>query len=254
LTARHRVVHRAPVHADGVRVELATPDALASGAERAACEGVLSANERERAARIRGAGARDAFVLAHALARHALARAAGVAAGEIALTTGPRGKPEITGPLAARAIRFNLSHTEGLAACALVRDAAIGVDVETRDRRVDPLPLAARFFAPAETAALRTLDTEPRREAFLRLWTSKEALLKAIGVGIAGGLASVAFDLATDPPRLLPGPLAGDPERWQLAHLAPTPHHILALAVERSGGADRAVTIATLARITAPSS
>jgi 4'-phosphopantetheinyl transferase len=241
------------VRADLVRVELATPDAMESEAERTACEAVLSAPERERAGRIRDASARDHFVLAHALARTALARAAAVDPGRIALRIGPRGKPEIDAPPEARPFRFNLSHTDGLAACAIARSAAVGVDVEARDRSVDPLPLAARFFAPAETAVLRALGDEPRRQRFLAVWTLKEALLKAIGVGIAGGLARVAFDLDAEPPRLLAGGVAGDPARWQLLVLAPTPRHLLALAVERGAGADYAVDVALRARLSAPS-
>jgi len=238
------------VRSDPVRVEVATPDAMASEAERTAALAILSQAERERAARIRAAPARDVFVLAHALARAALARAAGVPADAIALRAGARGKPEVAGPASALALRFNLSHTDGLAAFALARDAAVGVDVETRAREIDALALAARFFAPAETAALRALDPAPRRERFLALWTLKEALLKALGVGIAGGLAHVAFDPASDPPRLLPGALAGDPARWQLALLAPTPQHLLALAVERAPGApDRIVQLERAPRL-----
>ena len=230
-------LHRAGVRADEVRVEWSTPDAMASEDERAARFALLSADERERGLRIRAVAARETHALAHAIARSALARAAGVDPDAIAFRTGPRGKPEIAGPPAAAALGFNLSHTDGLAACALARDAAVGVDVEARDRKVDPLLIAARFFAPAECAALEALDAERRRERFLALWTAKEALLKALGAGIAGGLAHVVFDLAAETPRLTAGPLAGDPARWQIALFAPTPSHLLALAVERAPGA-----------------
>jgi 4'-phosphopantetheinyl transferase len=229
------------VHPDPVRVELATPDAMASESERAAALAILSPGERERAARMRVPAARDAWLLAHALARKALAREAGVAPEVIELAAGARGKPEVAGPAAARALRFNLSHTDGLAAVALARGAAVGVDVEARDREIDALALAARFFAPAETDALRALDGAARRARFVALWTLKEALLKALGVGIAGGLARAAFDAAADPPRLLPGELAGEPARWQLELHAPTSRHVLALAVERAPGTVREV-------------
>jgi 4'-phosphopantetheinyl transferase len=235
-----------------VRVEVATPEAMASAADRAACEAVLSAEERARAARIRPAEGRTTFVLAHALARGAIARAAGIAPGAIAFATREHGKPDVADPPAARVLGFNLSHTAGLAACAIAHGAQVGVDVEARDRDVDPIAIAERFFAPAEIATLRALDPARQRERFLTLWTLKEALLKAIGSGISGGLALAAFDLACDPPRVLAAP-GGDASRWQVALLAPTPRHVLAIAVERApGGADRSVTLARPARLTDP--
>ena len=56
-----------------------------------------------------------------------------------------------------------------------------------------PLAVAERYFSAAEAAQLRALtsDAQPRR--FLQLWTLKEAYLKAIGTGLAGGLGRMSF-------------------------------------------------------------
>ncbi len=75
---------------------------------------------------------------------------------------------------------------------AVARGASLGIDVEIYDKNV-PLAVARRFFSPVEAGALAALpaDAQPRR--FLRLWTLKEAYLKAIGTGLAGGLGGMTF-------------------------------------------------------------
>lgn len=229
--------------ADEVRVELVAPGALGE-AELAACGALLGPGERARAARLRAPAAQRRFVVAHALARLALSRAAGVPPESWSFRTGPHGKPEVDGPPAGAGLRFNLSDTEGLVACAVARDLDVGVDAEAGARLRDPLALAQRFFAPGEVAALRSLAEAERRAAFLDLWSLKEALLKAVGVGIPGRLARVAFELGAGGPRLVdPGDVGGAPDDWQLALLHPTPEHRVALALRRGARADLDVVL-----------
>jgi 4'-phosphopantetheinyl transferase len=232
------------VGADEVRVELVAPESIAEGAEQAACEALLGPEERTRAARIRVQAARQRFVVTHALARLALSRAAPVAPEAWSFRVGPHGKPEIAGPRAGAGLRFNLSHTDGLAACAVVRDLEVGIDAEAGARLGDPLALAERFFAPREVAALRALAGDARRQHFLDLWSLKEALLKALGVGIAGHLADVSFEIEAGRPRLAePGGAGGNPGDWQLALLRPTSRHRVALALRRGRRPDLRVAL-----------
>jgi 4'-phosphopantetheinyl transferase len=227
-----------------VRVWLAVPEA-ASGAALAAAEALLDASERARAARLRSEAARRSFVVSHGLARRSLSRCASVppAAWRFAARAG--GRPEVEGPPAGLGLRFNLSHTEGLVACAVARDAQVGVDVECASRVARPLALAERFFAPEEAAALRALPEQARRERFLALWSLKEALLKARGVGVAQGLAAVRLAFEDGAPRLLASGEPGAPaSAWQLALRWPTPRHALALAVRRDAGAPFAIEVA----------
>ncbi|MGH7123465.1 MAG: 4'-phosphopantetheinyl transferase family protein, partial [Stellaceae bacterium] len=55
----------------------------------------------------------------------------------------------------------------------------------------DALNLVNRFFAPREAHAFQRLAEAERSPAFLRAWTRKEAVLKAMGTGISGDLSSV---------------------------------------------------------------
>jgi 4'-phosphopantetheinyl transferase len=229
--------------AGAVRVWLAEPDAC-SAAELAACEALLDAGERARAARLRGAAARRSFAVAHALARRSLSRCAPVAPCAWRFAARPGGRPEVDAPAEGAGLRFNLSHTDGLAACAVARELDVGVDVEAGARVQRPLALAERFFAPEEAAALRALPEAARRERFLALWVVKEAVMKARGVGIAHGLAAVRVEFAGAAPRLVASGAGDDAADWQLTLLRPTPVHVLAVAVRRGAGPERAVEVA----------
>ena len=95
------------------------------------------------------------------------------------------------------ALEFNLSHTEDMILCAVTVGCPIGVDVEDTSRPADFLPLARRFFHPAETALLENLSADQLPLAFYRLWTLKEAYLKALGAGLTGRLDAFGFRWAT---------------------------------------------------------
>jgi hypothetical protein len=104
------------------------------------------------------------------------------------------------------------------------------VDLEIAPAPPEMLTLARDFFMPAEAEWLVGLDAAVRQEGFLRLWTAKEAVLKADGRGIGGGLREP--DLAGHCPAggtLPAGPLAvraGGAEyriRWLAAATADGP-------------------------------
>ena len=87
-----------------------------------------------------------------------------------------KGKPYLP---SAPELRFNLSHSRGMALVAVAHDVEVGVDVE----RLRPLPefaaIAERFFPPNEPAPSDEVE-------FFRAWTRIEAVLKGRGVGLVG--------------------------------------------------------------------
>jgi 4'-phosphopantetheinyl transferase len=143
------------------------------------------------------------------------------------LRTAKGGKPELDPAQAPPGLHISLSHTRGLAACAVGRPYALGIDAEAW-REPAPIEIAERYFAPAESRLVADLAPEERPSAFYRLWTLKEAYLKATGQGLAAALDSFAFSL--DPTGLtLPAPGSG--ATWQFAEFRPGLKHSLALAV-----------------------
>ncbi len=206
----------------------------ADTAQLAAWTAMLDAGEQARAARFRAEPDRRAFIAAHALVRAMLAEAGGLPPAAWRFTTGPAGRPEIEAAQNPAGLRFSLSHTRGLAACALAARDDVGLDVEALDRQLSVLELAERYFAPEEAALLAALPAPQRLPDFLRLWTLKEALAKATGEGFGLGFARFAFTL--DPPSLLYAPsTCGDPCAWRFLQCQPTPGHLLAVALRRAG-------------------
>lgn len=152
-------------------------------------EAVLSDQERERADRFVNKSLRDDFVLAHGWMRHALAEYTGECAALQTFVQGEHGKPRLVDD----GIAFNLSHSHGVAALAVAKDARIGIDIQFRDPDVDMLAIARRFFAREEVDWLQSVDEGRRLDVFYRIWTLKEAYIKAIGVGMALPLSDFAF-------------------------------------------------------------
>lgn len=91
-------------------------------------------------------------------------------------------------------IGFSLSHTDGMVVCATCVGGQVGVDIECTTRHVRAAQIAARLFAPEECAyVMAHRDGPPRTQAFLMLWTLKEAYLKLLGLGLAHLTPSMAF-------------------------------------------------------------
>lgn len=144
----------------------------------------------------------------------------------------PRGRPYLVdaagqpqGPL------FNLSDTRGGTVVAVAASLRVGVDLERSDRRPPHRELAPRWFAAAEAKALAGLEEEPARQAFLALWTAKEASCKATGTGIYGRLRHWQFAAAGGDPVLLAAPPeAGDAAAWAFRRIEPAPGYTAVVA------------------------
>jgi 4'-phosphopantetheinyl transferase len=148
---------------------------------------------------------------------------------------GPHGKPEIDPAQNRDRLRFNLSHTRGLAACAVAVDRDVGLDVEALDNVLDGHAVANRYFAAAEVELLLGIDAGSRSDAFVRLWTLKEAYVKATGRGLSCRLDSFSFKL--EPVSICFDPdVADDPAAWQFVQRRPTAWHLMALAFRREPG------------------
>ena len=144
---------------------------------------LLDDSERARAARFGPEAVRRRFVVARSMLRLLLGHYAGTDPGALPLATGLRGKPAL--PLGYR-LQFNLAHTGDLAMIALVSgEREIGIDVESVARDVDVQGVAAHAFSAAEQQALRDTPERQRHDAFARIWTRKEAYIKARGEGFS---------------------------------------------------------------------
>jgi 4'-phosphopantetheinyl transferase len=147
------------------------------------------------------------------------------------------GRPHIEGRHAGE-VHFNLSHTAGFVTCAIARTYDIGVDVERTDRDVDHLQLAPSVFAHLELEHLGMAPSGDRAATFFRLWTLKEAYIKARGMGLSIPLKDFWFDVSTYPARIGFSPaLRDDPDAWRFWEFDVAPACRLALAGRLGGRA-----------------
>lgn len=107
---------------------------------------------------------------------------ASVPAESLRLGHEPDGRPVVRGA----AVHVSVSHGRGVVAAAAGTDFPVGVDVEAV-RRIPVRNLARRWLRAAEAEWIERREPDERIVAFLWLWTQKEALGKARGLGLAGG-------------------------------------------------------------------
>src|SRR5262245_4030673 len=209
----------------------------ASHAELALLIPLLSGDELARASRLACARDRDRFIVARARLRQILAGYLAVPPETMQFNYGKHGKPLVS--RYHHAPSFNLTHSGDLAALAVSGCGAVGIDVE----QVKPVAaeIAQRFFTEDENAVLARLKGRQRLEAFFRCWTRKEALVKANGKGLTGGLAlfdvALARDAVSRPLHI--GSKSGMRPRWSLFDLALDPGFAGALAVRKATSAPR---------------
>ncbi|MEY3898361.1 MAG: hypothetical protein RLZZ214_3882 [Verrucomicrobiota bacterium] len=101
---------------------------------------------------------------------------------DVPLIVSDYGKPALASPY--QALHFNLSHCHDLAVIALTLDGPVGIDLEATARAADLLECESTFCHPAEILSLPDEKKERARQ-LLRIWTAKEALLKALGTGLS---------------------------------------------------------------------
>jgi 4'-phosphopantetheinyl transferase len=120
--------------------------------------------------------------------REVVGTALGIAPADVVFGYGPHGKPTASG------LYFNISHSGGRALIGLA-EVEVGADIELpRPRRTDDI--ARRFYAPGEIERLfRIQDAAARQAEFFRLWTCKEAFLKATGEGLSRSTRSYEIEL-----------------------------------------------------------
>ena len=172
--------------------------------------------ERERASRFWRREDGDRYLSAHGALRIVLAHYLGCEPPALRFETGEHGKPFLEGS----PIEFNLSHSGDVALIAVASRRRVGVDVERLRAVVDLDDLAPRVCSPAEVSALAALAEPHRANAFLAMWTRKEALAKATGEGI-GAVMRDGRESAVD---------AGD--RWTLIEIDELPGYAACVAAE----------------------
>jgi 4'-phosphopantetheinyl transferase len=199
----------------------------------AACFALLLPVEREKAERYRVERPRSDYILTRGTLRSLLAGYLRCKPQDFSFDYTPYGKPFLAGH---RELQFNVSHTEGLALMAFVRDREIGVDVEKVRAQTDALKLAERFFSERERSELRNLEGDELHAAFFRCWTRKEAYIKAKGDGLSLPLHQFDVSIAANQTQALLAtrPDAREAGRWAISDVTAPAGYAAAVAVEQT--------------------
>lgn len=194
---------------------------------------VLSADEHERAERFHFRNDRNHFIAARGLLRLLLSRYLDLPPQQLSFSYSPYGKPALAGESERASLRFNVSHSHGVALYAFTLEREVGVDVEYIRQDVVNESIAEHFFSAQEVASLRALPAEVQPQAFFNCWTRKEAFIKARGEGLSFPLDQFDVSLVPEEPAALisirNNPL--EASRWSLQTLPIEEGYVAALAV-----------------------
>ena len=226
-----------------VHVWTALPDEIRDPERLALYRSWLSPQEKQRHERYLREQDRHLFLVGHGLVRDTLSRYADRDPGAWVFENGRHGRPEIGGKWDGPALRFNLSHSQGLAACLVGLELDCGVDVENVERVANPRQLARRVFSARELADLEAQPEKTMRSRFFEYWTLKEAYIKARGLGLSLPLDRFAFELAANGQIAIAfePPIEDRAEDWQFGLWRLAPHHQLAVALRRGSDPDRTI-------------
>ena len=201
---------------------------------------LLSSEERARHDAFVFDADRHLFLTAHAMLRAVLGRQLSRPPESLAFAPGPWGRPELVGLGEPPPLRFNLSHTHGRVALVVTRRMDCGVDVERHDRSVDPIRLSDLVMTRAERHRLHTLSPAAAQARFFKIWTLKEAYMKARGMGFSlspqsfsiepddlDGRAGAYIDVCPEVGRQV----GNGHGRWWFGHWSPSPLHCGSVAL-----------------------
>jgi 4'-phosphopantetheinyl transferase len=153
---------------------------------------------------------------------------------ELDFAFGRFGKPRLT-DLLRSTISFNLAHSGGMALYAIAQQREVGIDLEQIRPGLEADEVIRAFLTCREQAELYTLPQAQQSAAFFRCWTRKEALVKARGEGVAGGLGQIDVSLEPHSANALLT-VHDEPEahlHWSLQNLPVPEGYAAALAAER---------------------
>lgn len=197
---------------------------------------LLSAEERRRWESFCRQEDRERAVVSYGLVRLVLAKLLGGRPGEMPILRTcfqcgkPHGKPFLA-PSHGGGWQFSVSHSGNRVVMAVAKGTPLGVDVEENrpDLAIDLL--AEEALTPSEAESLTQYPVADRTEAFLAMWTRKEAVLKSTGQGLSIPLKSFCVSGPGESPRLIDGlglPLS---QRLSMVDLDPGPGYTGSLAV-----------------------
>jgi 4'-phosphopantetheinyl transferase len=195
---------------------------------------LLTMEEHARAARFYFEKDRNQYLVRRCVLRMLLGGYINMQPARVQIDYGVNGKPGVKPLNDGSTLQFNLSHSYSQAIYAFSWNRQVGIDLE----KILPIPdaerLAEHYFSIQENEMLRTFSGNHKWDAFYKIWTAKEAYLKAQGDGLAHPLNQVEISLPDGVSACLSS-IDGDLEQaaaWRLQSFLPAEGYQSCLAVE----------------------
>lgn len=194
----------------------------------------LSSEEIDKARRFVRPLDRERYIFAHVQFRSILSAYVGCMPRQLIFKTNQYGKPFLVSPGGSNDILFNLSHSEDMTLFVVTRGNRVGIDVECMRKVPDAIQIVNSVFSVSERKFLNSLPPADFAEGFFAIWTSKEAFLKGIGMGLSYPLDKFSITFSKGEPDNLIH-VHDDPANsdcWTIRRLSPGPGYTGALATE----------------------
>ena len=191
---------------------------------------LLSTDEIAKANRFRYPHLKRRFIVARGVLRQLLANYLQISPKTIEFAYGDRGKPYLVD---LNCLQFNLAHSHEYALYGFSGDYPLGVDLEYLREMPDAAKIAQRFFTPQEFQLINCLQGKQRSATFFKLWTAKEAYLKATGTGLSGSLSGIEIGFKETEPCLKS--IQGNVEAvkwWSMYPCVPAQNYVGAIAIK----------------------
>jgi len=183
---------------------------------------LLTPLEQARAARFVREEDRRRFQIGRAATRRILGKHLGVPPVQVGIDPDRRGKPQLDATSAPqeRQVHFNITHSGDWILIAFAHAFPVGIDIESVRAAGTTEDLVEYLMSDGERQSLNSLSKDQRPVAFLQCWTSKEAFLKGVGVGLTAALRSIEVSIDPDQPaRVIAAPPELCPRDWHLHRL-----------------------------------
>jgi len=195
---------------------------------------ILDPAEQDFASRLKNRNAQARYIASHTLSRLMVAELTGLKPDGLVYRSDANGTPAFDDVTSGARFPISLSRTDGLVASAYCPDFDFGIDVEQCLPANADRQLVQSMFSEPEQQIFQDLDGEEFEEAFFKVWTLKEAYVKAEGLGLSLPLHDFAFSLEPLGIRFLSNDRRNKND-WSFMTQAPTLEHRLSVAVRTKG-------------------
>lgn len=184
-----------------------------------------SAEEQQRVSRLVKAEHRHYSAWSYILLRKILSNYCAIPPAQLTFQLNQHGKPYLISEMPFE-IFFNLSHSRDCVLFAFTCEGELGIDIEWMNPNISYLELSSRFFTKEEHEYLSQIPVEEQCAIFYKIWTRKEAFIKALGKGLSHQLSS--FNVRPDLPGLI------DMGEWTLEDVSSFTDFAAAIALPKS--------------------